>query len=191
MPKPQRLTWTLHKEEWKNCNRCVLSNIRHSVVLCRGSLPCDVMFVGESPSASDDTIGSPFSGPAGKLLDSIVSDAEGLLEEFKLKKAFTNLIGCTLKEKDGKTLDYLDSALISCSPRINDLVKLAKPMGIVMLGKQTQKLAPKFIDYDFDFSLDMIHPAELLMCDVSQRGLAHQKAVISLRDFFQKIALCQ
>jgi uracil-DNA glycosylase family 4 len=45
------------------------------VVLVRGSVPCDVLFIGEAPGQSEDVVGRPFVGPAGKLLDRIIEDA--------------------------------------------------------------------------------------------------------------------
>ena len=40
----------------------------------RGSIPFNVLFVGEAPGESEDVLGFPFVGPAGKLLDHIIKE---------------------------------------------------------------------------------------------------------------------
>ena len=37
--------WQAHVDGWKDCTRCGLHRTRSSVVLARGSVPCDVVFV--------------------------------------------------------------------------------------------------------------------------------------------------
>lgn len=61
-----------HVESWKNCTRCPAHLHRKHTALVRGSLPCDVLFVGEAPGESEDVLGKPFVGPAGHLFDHIV-----------------------------------------------------------------------------------------------------------------------
>ena len=82
-----------HREKWKGCERCSLYRGRRSVVLCRGKLPCDVLFVGEAPGVSEDVLGRPFVGPAGKLLDEIVERALDGQYDY----AITNLVACIPK----------------------------------------------------------------------------------------------
>ena len=64
-----------HKRRWENCRACPLHEGRKKVVLVRGKIPCDALFIGEGPGGNEDSLGSPFVGPAGKLLDRIVEDA--------------------------------------------------------------------------------------------------------------------
>lgn len=62
----------LHVREWENCTRCPLCETRRNIVLSRGKVPCDVLFIGEGPGESEDVLGAPFVGPAGHLLDHII-----------------------------------------------------------------------------------------------------------------------
>lgn len=63
--------------KWQDgCGSCQCESA-NKVVLCRGSIPCDVLFIGEAPGASEDILGQPFVGPAGKLLDGIIQEAFG------------------------------------------------------------------------------------------------------------------
>lgn len=64
-----------HRRKWNDCQRCRLCEGRTNVVLARGRVPCDVLFIGEAPGVSEDILNKPFVGPAGKLLDSIVEKA--------------------------------------------------------------------------------------------------------------------
>lgn len=71
--------YQLHVERWSDCTACDLHEERKNVVLARGSLPADVLLVGESPGKGEDSLGSPFVGPAGQLLDEIVDRSLGTL----------------------------------------------------------------------------------------------------------------
>lgn len=121
IPVPSR--YSIHVENWSDCRACELHLGRRNVVLARGALPCDVLFVGEAPGKSEDTVGAPFVGPAGQLLDTIVAGALGSLglcplcrgvleggasgvfcphrhevadaaDAVRVRVAFTNLIAC-------------------------------------------------------------------------------------------------
>ena len=87
-----------HCERWKNgCGSRLCFGVKN-VCLARGKVPCDVLFVGEAPGESEDTIGKPFVGPAGKLLDYIIGRA---LQGTELRAAFTNLVCCIPRDDDG------------------------------------------------------------------------------------------
>ena len=186
MPKKPAITWTRHKIKWSTCVRCELSECRNHVVLARGKLPAEVLIVGEAPGASEDVLGRPFVGPAGKLLDSIIEEAE--VVSCKPSKVFTNLVGCIPKDDGGnKAHEPPRDSLLACGPRLQELTEIARPKGIIMVGKLPQKWCPKLIDYDFEMSLDIVHPAAILRMDVSQQGLAIQRTTIQIRDFFNKL----
>ena len=56
-----------------------------------------------------------------------------------------------------------------------------------MVGKVAQKYAPVSFDWDFEFSADIIHPAAILRMDVSQSGIAYQRAAVTIADIFREI----
>lgn len=156
----------LHVRDWDKCQRCELSQKRTRVVLCRGELPCDILFIGEAPGESENTLGRPFVGPAGKLLDSIVEQAiydpsvfakarelmpglpwyafrdyyqEQTGKDFRAV-AFTNLVGCIPREENAKKASEPDGeAITACSPRIIDLVRIGTPKLIVTVGALSSK----------------------------------------------------
>lgn len=100
MPKPVS-RWKRHKLKWSKCRECELCETRKQVVLASGSLPCDVLFVGEAPGVSENNLGTPFIGPAGKLLRAQI-EAAGMTGSYKT--AFTNLIACIPLGPDGRKI---------------------------------------------------------------------------------------
>lgn len=59
-------------EEFKTCEKCRLSTVRSKVVLGVGSVPADIMLLGEAPGADEDLYGKPFCGRAGKILKDVI-----------------------------------------------------------------------------------------------------------------------
>ena len=59
----------------KKCRACHLHKFRRNVVLGRGTLPADVLYIGEAPGKSEDLTGEAFVGPSGAMLDSLMLDA--------------------------------------------------------------------------------------------------------------------
>ena len=67
------MEWTELQQACSNCTRCGLCETRRNVVFGVGSESADIMFVGEGPGEQEDLQGEPFVGPAGKLLDDMLS----------------------------------------------------------------------------------------------------------------------
>lgn len=170
-----------HKYKWKNCKECNLCESRSRVVMARGRVPCDVLFIGEAPGVSEDVLGRPFVGPAGKLLDKIVGKAL----EGDYSWAMTNLVCCIPKGKrNGDPVREPSSEEVgACSDRLREFVGIAKPRLIVSVGKLAEKHVSKaFSLEDCEGFLSIVHPAFILRADISQRGLLIQKTIIELHD---------
>jgi len=167
-----------HRKKWLSCKKCVLHKTRKRVVLVRGKIPCEVLFIGEAPGTSEDSLGKPFVGPAGKLLDFIIERALDGQADY----ALTNLVACIPKEKGRKLEEPSEKCIKACIPRLNEFIKLCKPLSIVLVGKLAKKyqhllVIPGKIQYT-----EIIHPAAILRMDVSQRGLAIQRSIATLED---------
>ena len=67
------LDWTSLEESCLSCRGCGLCETRHHVVFGVGKRDADILFVGEGPGEQEDLLGEPFVGPAGKLLDDMLS----------------------------------------------------------------------------------------------------------------------
>ncbi len=179
--------WVRHKEKWSVCQRCELCDTRSSVVLARGNLPADILFVGEAPGRGEDVLGKPFIGPAGKLLDRIIANSLPP----RAKKAFTNLISCIPLDVDGNKVNEPDKQHVyACADRLNELVKLANPAVIVMVGKLSAKWVPKVVLgelLDNVLTTQITHPAAILRANVSQKGLAVQQTAVALSTVWEDV----
>jgi len=60
----------------KGCHRCPLWRDATQTVFGEGPENADVVFVGEQPGDQEDLAGKPFVGPAGKVFDGILDDAD-------------------------------------------------------------------------------------------------------------------
>ncbi len=132
--------YQLHKQKWsvEGCGSAECAKAR-KIVFARGSIPCDVCFVGEAPGSSEDRIGQPFIGPAGKLIDEMVGDAfEGM--DPMVRVCFTNLVGCIPRSDDGQyKLEPSKEQMEHCKPKLEEFLTIARPKLIVAVGKHSQK----------------------------------------------------
>jgi uracil-DNA glycosylase family 4 len=172
-----------HCERWKDgCGASICEGARK--VFCRGKLPCDVLFIGEGPGESEDTIGTCFVGPAGKLLDHIISQAI----PSSLRVAFTNIVCCIPREEDGrKATEPDDDSILACQPRLVEFVEIAKPKLIVCVGAMARDwLSPGYahsapIPRSIP-RIDITHPAAILRASIAMKGLMVQRVVANLRN---------
>jgi uracil-DNA glycosylase family 4 len=171
-------------EEWRNCTRCELHQHRKRVVMARGSLPADVVFVGEAPGLSEDVIGQPFTGPAGKLLDHIVSRSVPK----SMRVCFTNLVACVPKYGDAtsKAGEPDQDSIDQCAPRLTDLLQLCDPKLIVTVGSLARdNLDPKYAskhDIPDVPQVHILHPAAILRQSTVVQGMSVQKCVVDIRN---------
>lgn len=180
-------TWTDHVERWRDCRLCTLCDQRSNIVLARGDIPCDVLFIGEAPGASEDALGLPFKGPAGNLLDQIVERAVPK----ELRVAFTNLVACYPAEAKarGDNEPEIDE-IKACRPRLNEFIALATPKVIVLVGT----LAQNYVPHDAYGRIhgadvvDIVHPAHILAhLPQVQKQMAVNKCVVSIRSAVTKL----
>lgn len=192
MPKlPLLSPWKSHVANWSACRACELCDQRSKVVHVRGRLPCEILYVGEAPGVSEDVIGRPFVGPAGKLLDEIVEQA---YEGVDHASAFCNLVGCFPKvaKKEG-TNEPSDAAIKACRPRLVEIVRMARPDLIVCVGRLSSKWVMKF-EKDLDVvkipRVDVTHPAAILRAtDSVSRDHMVQTAIVRIRTAIEEAGL--
>jgi uracil-DNA glycosylase len=163
-----------HLLAWKNCQRCPLAQKRNRVVFARGRLPCDVLFVGEAPGDSEDVLGQPFVGPAGRLLDYIIT--VGLDGQYDC--AMTNLVCCIPKDETNMKGEPPKDCVKTCLPRLEEFIAIADPKVIVCVGLLSKKYTPA----GSIPSITVIHPAAILRMDISQQSLAIKRCVVALED---------
>lgn len=151
-----------HLTKWNNCTRCPLHKDRKRVVSFRGFLPAEICFIGEAPGECEDTLGFPFVGPSGDLLEQILEDVR--LELPDLRWAIFNTVGCIPwnpeRAHTGKaTRAPTSSEIQSCSGRLKELLDLASPRTIFLLGQTAQQNLPEGIGAKI---YQIAHPAFIL-----------------------------
>jgi uracil-DNA glycosylase len=168
-----------HRMRWTNCQHCSLSKTRQHVVLCRGWIPADILFVGEAPGASEDVLGKPFRGPAGHLLDQIIEQSI----PHGLTYCITNLVACIpLDDNKSKVAEPPEDAIKACAPRLQEVYNLCRPRLLVYVGKLASKWFRPGSSGTVPSIVEIVHPAAILRMDVSQRGLTVQRSIIALED---------
>ncbi len=193
----ERIKWSEFRERWKDCEACILCETRSRIVLARGKVPCDILFIGEAPGISEDTLGQPFVGPAGHLLDEMISEALKSIHgeatginSANLRVAFTNVVCCLPIGEDGKkSIEPLAEHAKACSPRLVEFVeRVAQPSLIILVGKYAAKYYKKFFPKESGIkTAEVVHPAAILRSDVGQQGLLVQRNTLTIRDAFEMV----
>ena len=183
------MSWAEHYKKWSDCDRCSLSESRCKVAVGKGSIPADVLFVGEAPSYGDDSIGIPFIGPSGKLLDEMIAVAKKHTQPMEWDYALTNLLGCIPKDEEGRKVHnpskYAREVIKDCSPRLREFFDLVQPKLVFWVGKDSEKLGPRALGKERMSEVGVVsimHPAAILQMHIAQRGLAFQRNWVNIRD---------
>lgn len=110
------------------CSACPLHSSRKNTVPGEGNpnRP-DILFVGEGPGADEDSLGRPFVGEAGRLLDKMI-EAMG----YKREAVFiANIVKC--RPPDNRP--PRPEEMTACVPYLKAQIALIQPKIIVALGK--------------------------------------------------------
>ena len=184
-------TWEQLEQSCLSCTGCGLCETRHNVVFGVGRRDTDVLFVGEGPGEQEDLQGEPFVGPAGKLLDDMLS----ILDLDRNSNCYiANIVKC----RPPRNRDPLETEQEACIGYLRNQVALIKPKIIVCLGRIAAK---KLIDPDFRITrqhgqwfrrgefwmMATFHPSALLR-DVSKRPEAFDD-LMSLRAKMKELGL--
>ena len=132
------LTWEQLQGQCMECTGCGLCETRHNVVFGVGKRDTDVLFVGEGPGEQEDLQGEPFVGPAGKLLDDMLS----ILDLDRTNCYIANIVKC----RPPRNRDPLETEQEACIGFLRNQVALIRPKIIVCLGRIA---ALKLIDPNF------------------------------------------
>lgn len=182
--------------EWKElqsqcmaCTRCGLCQTRHHVVFGVGNPDADVMFIGEGPGEQEDLRGEPFVGPAGMLLDDMLSIID---LDRKTNCYIANIVKC----RPPHNRDPEEAEQEACIGYLRSQIALVNPKIIVCLGRIAAK---QLIDRDFRITrqhgqwiqkdgiwmMAIYHPSALLR-DVGKRPETFDD-LISLREKIRQL----
>ncbi len=132
------LTWEELESQCMSCTKCGLCNGRNNVVFGVGKRDADILFVGEGPGEKEDLQGEPFVGPAGKLLDEMLS----IIDLNRTNCYIANIVKC----RPPGNRDPLDEEQDACIGYLRAQFALIRPKIIVCLGRIAAK---RIIDLQF------------------------------------------
>ncbi|HEY3315913.1 MAG TPA: uracil-DNA glycosylase [Bacillota bacterium] len=155
-----------------DCRKCGLRPDCRGVVFGEGHPRARVLVVGEGPGAVEDELGRPFVGPAGKLLDKILTSVGFTREEVYI----TNVVKC---RPPGNRVPLPDERA-ACRPWLEAQIRLIAPKFLVCLGASA---AQSLIDPDARITkirgvwferlglrvMPTYHPAALLRDETKKR----------------------
>ena len=111
----------------ENCHLCELSKSRQKVVFGEGDLHAKLLFIGEGPGASEDSMGKPFVGRSGELLTKMIENVLHLKRE---EVYITNIVKC--RPPNNRTPTPTEAH--TCQPYLMKQIELIQPKLIVTLG---------------------------------------------------------
>lgn len=165
------MNWNELENVCKDCTRCGLCETRNNVVFGVGNRQSSILFVGEGPGEQDDLQGTPFVGPAGQLLDDMLS----IIDIDRTNCYIANIVKC----RPPRNRDPLETEQEACIGYLRQQIELIRPKIIVCLGRIA---ATALIREDFRITREhgtwtekdgiwmtaMYHPSALLR-DVTKR----------------------
>lgn len=165
------MDWGTLENACMSCEKCALCSTRTNVVFGVGNKDAKVMFIGEGPGEQEDLKGEPFVGPAGKLLDDMMS----IIDLDRGNSYIANIVKC----RPPMNRDPMETEQEACAAYLYEQIALVKPKIIVCLGRIA---AMKLIREDFRITREhgtwtqkdgiwmtaIYHPSALLR-DVSKR----------------------
>lgn len=109
------------------CKKCQLCETRSNVVFGAGPRDADIMFIGEGPGEQEDLQGEPFVGPAGKLLDDMLS----IVDLNRGNCYIANIVKC----RPPRNRDPREEEQEACIGYLFNQIELIQPKIVVCLGR--------------------------------------------------------
>lgn len=123
--------WKELERKCMQCRACGLCATRSHVVFGVGDQNADIVFVGEGPGEQEDLKGEPFVGPAGKLLDDMLS----IIDLDREKVYIANIVKCRPPHNRDPEPQEQDA----CVGYLQEQIRLIAPKIIVCLGRISAK----------------------------------------------------
>ena len=124
----------LTREYYSACGLGVCALGRQAVTGI-GSIPASIAIVGEAPGREELRVGEPFKGPAGRLLDKLLS-ASGLTRS---EVFLTNVCACVDMTREDRR--PLPAELDACRPRLEAELVACEAKVAVLVGNSALSLA--------------------------------------------------
>ena len=186
---PERPTLPKLREVAAGCKACPLWRTGTQTVFGEGLARAEVMLVGEQPGDREDVEGRPFVGPAGRLLDEALEEAEidrsrayvtNVVKHFKWQARGKRRIH--QKPNWGEIAacrPWLDAELAVVAPRV--LVCLGATAAQALLGRDfrvTQRRG-EFVETDLaPVATATVHPSSILRAPDEESRRAEYAAFV-------------
>lgn len=122
------LDWQALERKCMSCQSCPLGQTRHSVVFGVGRKDAPILLVGEGPGEQEDLQGEPFVGPAGQLLDDMLSIID-------LSRSTDCYIANVVKCRPPHNRDPREEEQEACMGYLRNQFALLRPRVVVCLGR--------------------------------------------------------
>ena len=159
------LDWQELEEKCKSCQGCGLWETRHNVVFGVGKRDADIMFVGEGPGEQEDLRGEPFVGPAGQLLDEMLS----IIDIDRTNCYIANIVKC----RPPRNRDPQEPEQDACIGFLRNQFALVRPKIVVCLGRIA---ARRLIDTNFRITRE--HGTWINRQDTWMTAIYHPSALL-------------
>ena len=121
-------SWEKLRTECAGCRGCSLCETRLNLVFGDGCETAEVMLIGEGPGEQEDLKGEPFVGPAGQLLDDMLS----IIDIDRVTGCYiANIVKC----RPPRNRDPQDQEQDACIGYLQEQIALVQPKIIVCLGR--------------------------------------------------------
>ena len=121
------------------CTDCDLAKTRANVVFGSGDATAKLVLVAEGPSAADNHTTLPFSGPAGDLLDEVLTANDLTRNDIWI----TNIIKCRAASPKGDRLKNRPpkaAEIKACAKWLDGELTLVQPSVILCMGAPAAKV---------------------------------------------------
>jgi DNA polymerase len=189
---PGHPTLTVLQEAVQKCRGCDLYKAATQAVFGEGPCWASIVFIGEQPGNEEDLAGHPFVGPAGRMFDRALEEAD----IDRSTTYVTNVVKHFKFEERGKRRIHKKPnapEIKACKPWLEAEMSLVQPDVIVCLGataaqalfgskyRLTQERG-KFVAHSWARqATSTIHPSAILRApDDEQRKLAYRNFVEDL-----------
>ncbi len=167
----------------KNCTACNLCKTRKNVIIGRGFIPCDILFLDNSPERNADILGEAFPGEGGKLLDQLILEASiKLTSKIQFNIYISSAVLCFPMDDTGVPREPYENEVLSCMPNIFKIILEANPKKVCFIGK----LAEKYYKNHFPESFSITHPNYMAKTG-GIYSLDYVKAVKTLTEEFKNL----
>ncbi len=152
------------RDQVVQCTKCDLCKTRTNSVPGKGNPKSKIIFIGEAPGRSEDKVGEPFVGAAGKKLSAALDQA-GISRE---SVYITNVVKCRPPSNRVPTTNEKES----CRNYLEVEIELIKPKVICIMGNTAYqsilggsnitKERGKFVKKDGLLYFLTLHPAAII-----------------------------